>query len=260
MEQYEIDEMRKVLGKKLLLRQLRPRGIGSIIFGAIALVVGGIGITVNPINGVLAALGVFLIVEGIWLLAAPSPQGFIVDGCALIALGVWNILVTIQNMSADSGAAPHFGVLGLIQLAWGIQSFGNFKRASEMLSVTTSQDAINRVDALVNTVTKSNSKSNPGYFEVRQQNFLTDQYWKGILLDDIAVLAAVRTHEGIIASRDDFSLTLRGKRPAGKHPIGKAITATLVAGGKKMPVQIKAASLERLQAWKPDVIPEAPAY
>lgn len=249
MEQHEIDELRKVFGKQLLLRQLRPRGTGSIIFGAIAILLGVTGISANPMNIVLALLGVFVMAEGIWLLSAPSPKGFIVDGCAIMGVGIWNILTTIQDMSLHPGAAPHFAVLGVLQLFWGVQSFGTSRRASEMLSLTPSPEAVNQADALVNTVTKSNFKSNPNYIEFRQQNFFVSQFWKGILIGNVVVLAGVQTHDGILARNDDFTLT-----PTGKYRPGKQMKATLTAGGKKMPILIPARSLERLQAWKSDVV------
>lgn len=254
MEQYEIDEMRKVLSHRLLLRQLKPTGTGSVIFGAIAVFLGVTGILVNTLNVILLILGLFLLAEGIWLLAAPSPRGFIMNGCGLLGVGVWNIVLTIQDICVNSEPRIFWGVLGVLQLVWGIQSFAKARQAGEGLSVTTTQEAVNQVDALITSVMKSNFKINPHYFEVRQQNFLVSQVWKGIMLGDVVVMAGAQTQEGLISAKDDFSLALKGKRNPGKHPLGKTINGTLNAGGRIMPVQAKAPSIERLLEWKPDVV------
>lgn len=53
----------------------------------------------NTINFTLVLIGVFLLGEGIWLLAVPLPIGLIIEGVALCILGVRNFTGTISRES-----------------------------------------------------------------------------------------------------------------------------------------------------------------
>jgi hypothetical protein len=113
-----------------LLRQtLRPAGIGSIVFGLIAMAIGFASMEENPINALLGIIGIFLLVEGIWIVTAPSPAGILVDGIALLVVGLWNVIVT---MSASGGGHPIFFLLGVWQIVGGFKSFGRYGHFSKL--------------------------------------------------------------------------------------------------------------------------------
>jgi hypothetical protein len=97
--------------------------VSSIIFGIIGMVSGVVTLNNNSINIILVFLGVFLFFEGIWLLSAkPSPTTYLVDGIALLLIGLWNISVTLVDMSAGGGMRI-FLVLGIFQLVWAYRRF-----------------------------------------------------------------------------------------------------------------------------------------
>ncbi len=108
-----------------MYKRLKSGGIGSIIFGIIAIAFGLASAGQNPINAGLAVIGLFLLAEGIWLLASPQPIGLIVDGIALCVLGIWNMMITIYNTS-HAGGGGGFAILGIMQIVWGIQSFRHY--------------------------------------------------------------------------------------------------------------------------------------
>ncbi|HHS13606.1 MAG TPA: hypothetical protein ENN03_07525 [bacterium] len=114
-----------------IYKQLKTGGIGSVIFGVINIVLGVITAAENPVNAVLAVFGLILLIEGIWLLVSPKPSGLIIDGLVLGMLGIWNILITIQNISAGGGTGS-FLVYGIAQIFWGIQSYRRYIKLKQI--------------------------------------------------------------------------------------------------------------------------------
>jgi len=136
----------------------------------------------NPINAVLGLIGLFLLVEGIWIVSAPTSTGMIVDGIALLILGAWNIFITIANSAAGSGGGPHFfAILGVWQIIWGFQSFGRYKRFSVMPMKKPSEEILRQIDGLVKTITKAKVKEQPDLVEFQTKTFTARQAWKGKL-------------------------------------------------------------------------------
>ncbi len=129
----------KVKGRKQeetpaqILKGLKTGGIGSIVFGVIAIALGLATAKDSPVNAGLAVIGIFLLIEGIWLLVSPQPAGLIVDGIALIILGIWNFCVTVAN-SSRGGSGGSFAVLGVFQVVWGIQSFRRYGRLKKLMA------------------------------------------------------------------------------------------------------------------------------
>jgi hypothetical protein len=113
-----------------LKKQLKGAGIGSVIFGLVAVGLGAAFHQESAVNVVLAVIGVLLFAEGVWILVDPRPVGLVVDGIALWVIGIWNIVITIHNMSYG-GHGTVFGVLGVFQIIWGVNSirrYGKFAR------------------------------------------------------------------------------------------------------------------------------------
>ena len=123
----EAEKLRRASNYELLSKALRPAGIGSVVFGLIAMAMGFAEMDMSPVNAVLGVIGIFLVVEGIWILVSPSPAGLIVDGIALLMVGLWNISVTISG----GGDNSVFFLLGVWQIVMGCKSFrryGHFSR------------------------------------------------------------------------------------------------------------------------------------
>jgi len=149
----DIEELQKVSDYRLLRKSLKGAAIGSIIFGVIAIGMGLAFMSEDPINVVLVFIGVFLLVEGIWLIRSPSPRGMIVDGIALCILGIWNIFIAI------AGELRGFVVLGFFQIIWGVQSFRRYRRFSGISSQKPSKESLRQVDDVAKSVTKANQVS-----------------------------------------------------------------------------------------------------
>jgi hypothetical protein len=240
-------ELQKVSNYRLVRKTLRGSGIGSIIFGLIAIVIGFGGMAENPINALLGMLGLFLFVEGIWLVVAPTPAGMIVDGIALIILGIWNIFVTVANASAGDGGGT-FAVIGVFQIIWGCQSFGRYKRFSIMPVVKPSPETVKMIDDIVKEVIKMKPKVNLDLIELQ----IDDKAWRGRLSEDMAVFVEILTQDVAFARKDDVRIT-----PQGKVLLGKSIKGTIKFRDKAQKCTINPESFARYQAWKGEEAPVA---
>ena len=175
----ELSELKKAVDSRMIQKMLRPAAIGSIVFGVIAVVMGTQGAEDVPINNVLALIGVLLFIEGIWCAAAPQPVGLVVDGIALIILGIWNILVTIANIEAGAQSMSGFILLGIWQISWGIQSIKRYKHYSYLSGVTVSQESRQNLDNMVNNIKLASASGDDSIIEFQVKTLFKKTSLKG---------------------------------------------------------------------------------
>jgi len=238
----------KAADYKVVNSHLRPASFGSIIFGIIAIGLGGSMAGQNPINAFLVVIGIGLFIEGIWLLTSPGPKGFIVDGIALIILGFWNILVTFANASSGGGSVGFFFILGIWQIIWGFQSFGRYKRFAYLAGEKPSKEAMERLEQALHGIMASSYGTSADIVEFKAKKTAFKQWtWKGKLMDDAALFVAGK--KAIIPVRkDEVKLTLKGEPSGVQRQKG-----TLHLGKQKIVGTISNESLDRLRAWKPNL-------
>jgi hypothetical protein len=238
-------ELQRVSNYRLVRKTLKPAGIGSIVFGLIAIAMGFGGMEENPANAILGLIGLFLLVEGIWIVSAPTPIGMIVDGIALLILGSWNIFTTITNSAAGGGNVLHFfAILGVWQIIWGFQSFGRYRRFSAMPMVKPSDETLRQIDDLVNAITKAKAKEQPDLVEFQTTTF-TAQTWKGRLSNDSAVFVEGSGQDIVFARRGDVEFVKQGKAL-----IGKTLKATFKLRDRQLTGTIAPEFIDRFEAWK----------
>jgi hypothetical protein len=234
-------EVQAAVNYRTLPRLLRGPGIGSIVFGIIGIVVGAATLEDNGVNAILILLGIFLTVEGVWLLVSPSPAGMIVDGFALIALGVWNIFVTISN--ASSGGPGGFAFLALFQIIWGFKSFARYRKFSSLPLARPDEPGSKWLDAALKSAVSENAGSDVIRFRVKEKKSLHD--FRGKLLDDFGLFFDMNQRLIIVASRDASRITLMGTpAPGGTNPAGFNFA------GRTWEGQIDMQNWERFNQWK----------
>ena len=234
-------EVQAAVNFRTLPRLLRGPGIGSIVFGIIGIVVGAATLEDNGVNAILVLLGIFLTVEGVWLLVSPSPAGMIVDGFALIALGVWNIFVTISN--ASSGGPGGFAFLALFQIIWGFKSFARYRKFSSLPLARPDEPGSKWLDAALKSAVSENAGSDVIRFRVKEKKSLHD--FRGKLLDDFGLFFDMNQRLIIVASRDASRITLMGTpAPGGTNPAGFNFA------GRTWEGQIDMQNWERFSQWK----------
>lgn len=236
------DELHRVLNYRLVRKTLRPAGIGSIVFGLVAKGTGFGGMEANPINAILGLIGIFLFVEGIWIVAAPTPAGMIVDGIALIILGIWNIIITFANSAAVGGGGHRFfAVLGVWQIIWGFQSFGRYKRFSAMPMSRPSDETLRQIDDMVKELAKTKPKDATDVIAFQIKN----RPWKGRLGQDSGIFVDAPGQEVVFVNRDRVRIEIQDK-----VLIGKALKASFTLGDRNLNGTISLESYERYDAWK----------
>ena len=120
-----MDRLQEMAEFEGLRATLRGSGVGSILWGGFAIWAGYTSMNVNPVNVWLLIIGVGLVLEGLWVRTQCHAGAFVVDGFALLVIGLWNVGVSYANMQAgaDGGATKIFLYLGLAQIWWAIGRF-----------------------------------------------------------------------------------------------------------------------------------------
>ncbi|MDD5542985.1 MAG: hypothetical protein PHX83_07395 [Acidobacteriia bacterium] len=225
---------------------LRPAGIGSVVFGIVAIALGSSMMSENPINAILAVIGVFLLIEGVWVMAAPAPAGMIVDGIALIVLGIWNIIVTISNASSGASGPHFFAILGLWQVVWGFQSFGRYSRFSGRVSGKPPQELINQVAAISKSLAAKGASQQPEVMEFTVGVKRAKRTWKGKLLDDLAVFSIEKEADFIVADKSSVNFS----QQSGVSSAG-GVSVSFNIGSRSGDATMTSNQFEKYQRWKP---------
>jgi hypothetical protein len=187
----DFDELQRAANYIALRKKLRVRGIGSILWGVIAIVLGIVAMDTDPVNVILAVIGAFLTIEGIWLVAAPAPAGMIADGIGLVAVGIWNLAITFMSGSSSNDSMPFFGFLGVMQIVWGCQSFGKYSLLSKLSHAKPSADTLQKFDRVVNYLEQANMMSDASLIEfIGNEKAKRPITWKGLLGEASAVFVA----------------------------------------------------------------------
>jgi hypothetical protein len=231
-----VDELQKASDYRLVRNQLRSSGIGSVIFGVMAIALGISFMEDNPINLILVLIGVFLFIEGIWIIAAPTPTGMIADGIALILVGFWNIGITIAG-----GEGGFFTVLGIFQIGWGIQSFRRYSRFSGALMEKPSVEILTWLDGIIKSTAKARAKNTDDIIEFSGDG----KMWKGMLMDNGAVFADMQQSDVIFVSKEEVNIFTQDR-----DITKKKLKASFKIGLREMKGKIASESFERFETWR----------
>jgi len=230
------DELRGALNRRLVNRSLRASGIGSLIFGTLALARGVSATGMNSLNGILAMLGGFLLIDGVLALSTPSPWVLIIDGVAFMLVGLWNVAV---NFVSFQGGNEVFFALGFLQLGWGIQRFAAYGRFSRTPSGDPSEEAVRWIDGLIKEITAKRF-SGPDAVEFRSR-----PSWRVKFLGDAALFVMGKGQDAMFATKSEINLV-----PQGQSDDGRPVKAELRVGTRKLKGKISPDDLRRYQAWR----------
>ena len=240
-----LDELQRVANYRQMHKRLRNSGIGSVLFGLWALYIGINGLRYTSINAILVAIGVFLLVEGLWLIIKPAPIGVILDGAALLLVGVWNIGIQILNAVVFHVHSGFWPIIGIIQIAWGIQALKRYPRFSKMPRVDPSPDILKRIDVIAKGVQKSKMSSDAEVIDFQIVTFLGRQPWKGRLRTGFAAFVGPSHFEVLFARPADVEFA-----PERKAILGKSMTGQLRIADRTFKATFPSQSLQRYQAWQ----------
>jgi hypothetical protein len=234
--------LRKGLAFYGLRKQLRAAGIGSLLFGAIAFFLGASTMGRVPINGLLALLGLLLIVEGVWVVAAPSASGIIVDGLFVTVIGVWNIVISLVEIGGNSGDSfsGRFLVFGIFQIVWGIGRIAQYKRYAYLRGFTLDSSGRARIEEEIASVRSDTIRPDIVAFRTRA---LSPVEGRLRLLEGFAAFF-LRGKIVEVLSRAEIAC-----EPAAAKEPSDLLKASLRLGKRKFSVTIAQDACERLRRW-----------
>ncbi len=232
-----VEELQNASEYWLMHRTLRPTGIGSIVFGVIALFMGASSMGENSVNAALALIGVFLLVEGIWILVAPSPGGMVADGIALILVGCWNVFVWVLS----SGRSEFFIIMGIWQIVWGVERFSRYRRFSRVPLEKPSEQVMKWLDENVKALGRAHALPESDTLE-----FHAKARWRARLFEDAALFVFGSGQDVILARKAHITFSSNGQPTLN----GKPLNATFGIGGRNLSGSILPEAFAKYGAWK----------
>jgi hypothetical protein len=245
-----LDQISRYRTAKVLLKR---DATVSIIFGALALLVGAAGVRVNIINLLLAAIGAFVIAAGVSARRSPGPGTLIACAAGLLVIGMWNLFVPIYNLVHAAERDPHgMGglIIGCFQVFWGVKMMQGKSRHAA-ISLASPPEAVKALDELADAVRKSKEKNGDEFVSVDCSGFTSPLVLKGKLMPEGAFFVDTGGVRTFLVRRDDVELSLKGD-------VKKSNKGTLRVGAEKFPCRISKTSCERILAWKGPEAPQAP--
>lgn len=242
----KLEQLHKI-STYLTLKRMKTVAIGALIFGTIAVGQGASLFEDYPINGILVLIGLFLLIDGSWLLVSPKPEGIIMHGVALFIVGLWNIGLTILALSAGAVINPLWGSLGILQIVWGCRSLTSYKNFAGARSAASNTHLLNEVEEIVRDIHKADAKSRSDLIAFGTTTFWGRTKWKARLLESYGIFTAKGRADVLLLLKDEVSLVSKGKVLT---LTGKAVKIQAQLGKKQMNGTISPEHLERFETWR----------
>ncbi len=236
------DWLRRALAFHGLSRQLRSSGVGSLLFGAVAILLGATTMGQSPVNGALVLLGLVLIGEGIWIMTSPSTSAIIVDGLVVMVIGIWNIGISAVNIERAAGTSMsgRFLLFGIFQIVWGVGRMVQSRRYADLRGFRLDSVERKRLeDEIASTLQSGPDRGDIVAFESKA--IRSGQARLRLLRDHAALFSRGKVDEVIPRSEV-------GCEPP-PQSAGDPLQATLRLGKRRLGVKISREAYERLGRW-----------
>lgn len=225
----------------LVLRNTLNSGAGgSILFGLIAVGIGFASLEEHPLNGLLVALGVGLVFEGIWVASTARPYGMILEGLAMLSVGAWNLVITMLSMEQGGGFGL-FGILGMYQIYWAFKSFAGYSRFAHLADrPTPPKELLERAQQLIASASTPDSDEANAAIEFQEG----DATWKATLFDDVAVMIKNEGEEVLFLDGEQFAFAA-----AHAEGTGDPLNIRIEAPNRMVSGTIAADGIEACRQW-----------
>lgn len=245
-----ISESKKLADYCLMRMLLKPDGYWSLIFGALSIFNGYIGIWHNHLNIVLFAIGAVMLVEGAMIVKAPSPSMMLAESAVFWILALWNICICMlnTNIGHNLGGWP---VIIAIQIFSGFIFIKHYKRFEYLRDYDPSPQSVSDMSKLITGTVKGKSKKESNLIEFAASN----RIWKIRLLEDAALLVETRRTDLVYVGKDSFSILDNGK-----VFIGKSIKIEVQADKRKWKSKMDPEQLAKYTIWKNSAPEPRPSF
>jgi hypothetical protein len=243
-------------------RTLQRSAQGCLGFGALAVATSLMQGLNHWIGVVFVAFGACVGLVGLVNLARPSAIGWLLDGVALLLLGLLFLAFTaLEVLFVQPGPMTVvLGLLGLMQLAIALSRFVRFPRMVRLFGSPPTPEETLWLNSTVNYVLTTPAEAEEDVIEFRVLNVV----WKGRLLADATLVipsAAAARMTGkprliFVADRHAVGLEVEGLAQS-----GQALRGRLRLGERTHAVVITPEMVARIERWKhpEDAPPDAPA-
>jgi len=226
-----LNELRMACQYRILRRMLRAGGVGSIIFGLFALARGGSLIETSRLGEGSTLIGLFLVAEGIWILAVPRPSGLIMEGITFLVVGLWNLFISALG---DSGGLL---ILSLLQLYWAVRYFRRYSGFSALAGCAPPKGSVQWLEDNIKGLLKRQPAQSPDTVEFHCQG-----PWKARLFQNGAMFVTAGGRHVFVLGKGDIGLQ------EGPYD-GRVAKVSLRLGTANVNGTISPQSLARLSAW-----------
>lgn len=211
--------------------------IGSILFGIIGLLVGLVSISANALNLILVVIGGTLLIEGIWLVAAPTYFGLLIDGILIAIIGVWNVIITFINAKITGSTVAVFFVYGIFQFVWGITTIIRFRNNTKSIATFNKAES-KKYEKIADSLFTLSPNEYSDMF-----SFKAGRTWKG-MFNGNNVICMSDGEDIYVTPRDKFCFVVDSKKTRnGRNK------ATMLIDRKRIKGTIDDSSMENYDEW-----------
>jgi len=222
-------------------KNVRGSGIAALIFGLLALFAG----VLPPFDLLLAGLGLMLTVTGLWNITNPHPTGIVLGALAIIMVGLYNVAGTLLASAAGQGGGTHWAVLGVFQVIWGVQGFGNYKRFAQAFASRPSDTDREQADRMLKELRAAKTKESEDVIEFTGSQGMQALFVKVRLMPDRALCLVGNGDDVRLVPKAAFDVSDQGKAMIGSgRKVQVSMNGTLLKG------EMSPESVRRFEVWK----------
>lgn len=199
-------ETEKVFAYINELSEIKSRSIWIFICGLFSLINGIRYLEASRLNLILIGLGVIMLVQGLAFMFKPRPSGLIAQGITMIAVGLWNIIISLPEISAGT-----YFVAGIIEIILGVIYVVRFKNFKDIWATRPSDETIAKVNQLTQSIMKPKPSQDKCIIRFRTSEFSGHVDWRARLFAEAVALIPHKKDRINIISKSEISIEDTGK-------------------------------------------------
>jgi len=202
-------------------KKIRNAAILGIVWGLINLGLGYFAFRINPLNAGLLFLGLLMLATGITALRKPSLHCLLAEGFVALLLFIWNVGVTMINVSAGGTPHinPHLFIWPAVAAAVFFQQYRRLGHLKEAIS-SMAHEKVKEAAALCKNLFKAKLKESPDIAEASSRKY------RMRLMSDAVFCVQRNLASAFYLNRTNFQqcfpdLNRKRLRMVVRHPLGK---------------------------------------
>jgi hypothetical protein len=242
---FDAEQLQRIADFHQERARLRILARGSMIWGGINTLIGGVALANHPINIILVLIGLFLLAEGIWFSIKPSAFGILVDALALMVVGFWNLFIVALELLAGVEPRVYWAILGIVFIGIALYRMMTFPRLYQLFQEPIIDEDLQHMDDLIRYLTKTKPKEAGDIIAFQTSGFMGQRQWRALLATHYALFLDIVGKKALVANRDEVTIEERGK-----VLLGSTLKVRLLIRAKRWNGLMIPAAFAKFQAWK----------